>query len=410
MTIIYALEEALPPFKAYAIQVINTCYELAKKGCNVYLLVPKSKEFSIEIEKYYGLPALDNFKVIELPQMRLDADSVIRFSWKKVYFISILAKIWRISKRSKPSVLILRDLQLAEFLLKFKKYLKLRFIYEADDAVNFLIKRKSILNAGGDLSLKANKNKILSLKKREAGVYNNVDAIICVTERLRKVLQTVFKPKIPVKTIPNGIRLAEKIPSAYSYHKDMKNIFYIGHLYNYKGISTLIDAMCYLKKNPVKLFIVGGIKGTPQYTNLDNLIKQQGLEDKIGLIDFIPPGQLKNMDWRIDLLVMPLLGNRLVSKHFASTLKLFDYMSMRRPMVVSELPSIKEVLTNRVNTVLVEPGNTKALAEGIQLILDDIKLAQKISEQAFKDIHKYLWETRAQRILDIARELSNKSK
>ena len=44
------------------------------------------------------------------------------------------------------------------------------------------------------------------------------------------------------------------------------------------------------------------------------------------------------------------------------------YMASKRPIVASDLPTIREIL-NEENAILVEPGNPKALAEGIEKVL-----------------------------------------
>ena len=49
-------------------------------------------------------------------------------------------------------------------------------------------------------------------------------------------------------------------------------------------------------------------------------------------------------------------------------------MAAKRPVVASDLPSIREVLNDK-NAVLVEPGNPKALAEGIQKVIQEKEVA-----------------------------------
>ena len=73
-------------------------------------------------------------------------------------------------------------------------------------------------------------------------------------------------------------------------------------------------------------------------------------------------------------------------------------MASKRPIVASDLPSIREIL-NEENAVLVEPNNPEALAEGIKKILQNPELADKISKQAFRDVQNYTWQKRAQKIL-----------
>jgi glycosyltransferase involved in cell wall biosynthesis len=79
-------------------------------------------------------------------------------------------------------------------------------------------------------------------------------------------------------------------------------------------------------------------------------------------------------------------------------------MASRRPIVASDLPSLREVLRDGENAILVEPDNPKALAEGIKKVLDDPDLARRISKQAYDEIGKYSWNERAKRIVNFLKE------
>ena len=86
-------------------------------------------------------------------------------------------------------------------------------------------------------------------------------------------------------------------------------------------------------------------------------------------------------------------------KKYTSPLKLFEYMASKRPIIASDLPSIREIL-NTENAILVKPGSAKALANAIKFALENPDFCAKISKQAYKDVQKYTWEKRAKRILE----------
>jgi glycosyltransferase involved in cell wall biosynthesis len=80
-------------------------------------------------------------------------------------------------------------------------------------------------------------------------------------------------------------------------------------------------------------------------------------------------------------------------------MKMFEYMASQRPIVASDLPSIREVLSEN-NAVLIEPDNPQSLAEGIKKALTDKELSQRISQQTQTDVEEYTWDKRAQKILE----------
>ena len=51
-----------------------------------------------------------------------------------------------------------------------------------------------------------------------------------------------------------------------------------------------------------------------------------------------------------------------ISERYTSPLKLFEYLSLGRPIVASDLPAIREVLTDNETALLVPPGDPAALA------------------------------------------------
>jgi glycosyltransferase involved in cell wall biosynthesis len=76
-------------------------------------------------------------------------------------------------------------------------------------------------------------------------------------------------------------------------------------------------------------------------------------------------------------------------------------MAAARPIVATSIASVKEVLKDGVNSVLVEPDSADSLYEGIKKVLDYGGLSKKISKKARADIKKYTWEERVKKILDI---------
>lgn len=74
-------------------------------------------------------------------------------------------------------------------------------------------------------------------------------------------------------------------------------------------------------------------------------------------------------------------------------------MASKRPIIASDLPTIREVL-NENNAVLVEPDNPKLLVQGVKKVLQDSKLSDKISKQAFQDVQQHTWQKRAENILE----------
>ena len=120
--------------------------------------------------------------------------------------------------------------------------------------------------------------------------------------------------------------------------------------------------------------------------------------ERVIFVERVPPFRIPLYLKAFDVLVMPFPW---VSHYafFMSALKLFEYMAACKPITASDLPSIREILQDGKNGVLVEPDNAKALAEGIKKVLEDGSLARSVANQARQDANEYSWDNRCKNIL-----------
>jgi len=75
-------------------------------------------------------------------------------------------------------------------------------------------------------------------------------------------------------------------------------------------------------------------------------------------------------------------------------------MASNRPIIASDLPSIREILDERT-ALLVEPDSPESLADGIFTILNDENLGRTIAENAGRKAREYTWEKRAEKVISI---------
>jgi glycosyltransferase involved in cell wall biosynthesis len=99
-----------------------------------------------------------------------------------------------------------------------------------------------------------------------------------------------------------------------------------------------------------------------------------------------------------DVLLAPYSGT-LRWARYASPLKVFEYMAARRPMVVSDLPVLHEVLRHDENAWFVPAADGFALAEGVMRLLDHPDAAGRIASAAHERAHEYTWSRRARAVI-----------
>ncbi len=161
-----------------------------------------------------------------------------------------------------------------------------------------------------------------------------------------------------------------------------------------KGILDILKAMKDLPQN-VRFLGVGGHHSDVDY--YESLARSLGVSQKIILKGHVPQHDLALYHKASDILLMPFPW----SEHYAyymSPMKMFEYMASRRPIIATNLPSIREVLNDK-NASLISPDDPKALSSAITKLLDDPSYAESLANQAYRDVQNYTWEKRTAKIL-----------
>ncbi len=356
----------IPTEKAHGIQIMKMCEAFSNAGNDVELVVPRRLNFLKENPfEYYGVRK--NFQIIKLPTLDLVKFGKIGF-WIQSISFAVLVSCYALFK--KADIIYSRD----ELPLWFLSFFKKNLVLEIHVAKKNFISRR---------------------------VFKKVFKIISITQGLKNFYVGNFKmDEAKIVVAPDGVDL-EKFDLSFSKKEirekldlplDKKIVLYTGHLYFWKGIDTLIEAGKLLNKE-VLVYLVGG-------TEKDiNEYRQKIDNENVILKGAVLHEEIPYWQKSADVLVLPNTAKEDISKYYTSPMKLFEYMASGNPIVASNLPSIREIL-NKNNSVLVEPDNSKKLAEGINKILEDFNFAEKISKQARKDVENYTWEKRVKSILD----------
>jgi len=169
-----------------------------------------------------------------------------------------------------------------------------------------------------------------------------------------------------------------------------KIILYTGTFQDWKGYDILLEASNNFDEKVVFVMIGGKKK---QITRLRRIYKKVILKEFMN--NKIIPYYLK----AADILIIPNSAKKIISLKYTSPLKLFEYMASKRPIIASDLPSIREIVSEK-EVLFFEPDNPEDLAEKIRILLKDIKLQEDISKNAFEKVKNFTWEKRARNIIN----------
>jgi glycosyltransferase involved in cell wall biosynthesis len=166
-------------------------------------------------------------------------------------------------------------------------------------------------------------------------------------------------------------------------------VVYTGRANVGKGVDVLIEAARLLERIGARVIVVGKVY-EPDF------IRRAG--PNVTFTGFVPPSEVHRYLAAADALVMSTT-EEFAFAAYTSPLKLFEYMASGRPVVASDLPVIREVLTDGQNALLYPSQSPHDLAHAIRRLWDDASLGSALAEHAWRDVQHYAWDERARRIL-----------
>jgi glycosyltransferase involved in cell wall biosynthesis len=405
--ILYLADIRFPLERANGIQSMETCHALAARGHQVTLVVrPDSHTPARDPFTFYGLrplPAADHagtgFLSIEVVPLAGPAAA------RRVGYVTFA--IGRAMGRTRQDLVFTRDLGLASLLLRMPAAARPPLVYEAHGIAADVAAALPDLVTGAP---KASPAKLRRLARREAHVWRAADGYVTITVGLKEELERRFGSRSRIAVVPDGARVPgpsvpqssvpqSSVPQSSVPQSSVPGreftLGYAGHLYPWKGVDLVVEAVAALEAT--RAVIVGGHEEEPDLARVKALAAERGCASRITFTGLIPPADVAARLRDTDVLILPNPASA-ISTSFTSPLKLFEYMASGRPIVASGLPSLREVLRDGENALLVEPGNAPALTAGIRRIKDDPALGERLARQALADVQQFTWGRRAERL------------
>ncbi len=189
-------------------------------------------------------------------------------------------------------------------------------------------------------------------------------------------------------------------------YRESKIILFLGGISRDRGILELIHAFGRVAKkgSDARLLLVGWIFPPSFKEDITSLISELGMEGNIKLVDPVPYQEARRILSEASLGVVTFLPfpNNVVGLPN----KLFEYMASGLPVVASDFPLYREVVSEAGCGILVDPTSPDEIANAIETILSDkqrwLEMSQR-ARRAFKE--QYNWNSEAKKLLQVYREL-----
>jgi phosphatidylinositol alpha-mannosyltransferase len=215
-------------------------------------------------------------------------------------------------------------------------------------------------------------------------IASRIDIRVGVSDDAVKLAQRYIGGEYEV--LFNGIELA--MYDAMPEQPRENVIFFLGRHEPRKGLSVLIDAMALLPSDVTLWIASDGPETESLRTRTEGDARIQWLgrisdEDKVNRLA------------RASAFCAPSLRGE------SFGIVLIEAMASGAPVVSTDIDGYRNVATDGVNSLLVEPGNAQALATALARVLTDTRLAQQFRENGLVRARQFSMDTLADHYVDL---------
>lgn len=339
----------LPSEHAHGIQILRTCDALAASGLRVRLPVKRNPERPVasvaEALAGYGLAPRPGLDVEWLPTHHKGISGlalrarILRTRGRPVFYVRLL-RLAALAARRGPVVVELHNVE----------------------------------------------------RDTEAAV-RAASAIVTITRALADVVRERFAPSVPIHVAPDGF-------DPGTFHEvtapGPARAVYLGQLMPWKGVEVLLHALARVPALPA--LVIGGAKGhDPRREELRRLAGELGLAHRVEWAGHRTQAEAWQRLRRGDLGVVPTRAGG-GQEWSTSPLKLFELLASGLPVVASDLPALREIVTDGESGLLFREGDGESLAAALARVAADPGLAERLRRGGLETAARYTWEARAAQI------------
>lgn len=357
---------------ASAIHIMKMCQAMKRMGMDIELVLP-GYDKQRNIFEYYGVS--DRFNITTIPLASLPGRQILHGIGSAFY-------AWR--NKDRFDYFLTRNIV---FTFLATRFLGIKTMYDAHHPpVNSIARYmfNSFKDSGYLVRFSTN------------------------TRGLADIYLRLGLPPDKLAVAHNGVELErfdisediEELRDSLSLPGDRKIVCYCGNTYQGRGIENLIDVASRL--TDTMFLVVGGLDDDNSFYR--NIVSERGLENFL-IRGHVPHEIVARYLKASDVLVIPYTSRMTIkggtnASGFTSPIKLFEYMAAEKPIVITGLPTIREVVTDGEEVLLVEPDSSESLYRGLRRVLEDDSLSRRLAGNAYARVKDYTWEKRVERIFN----------
>jgi glycosyltransferase involved in cell wall biosynthesis len=364
------------------VRAVKEIEVLKKNGYEIHAVCwIKSTNGLPNFEKQNGVQV---HRVFEAPPK----GAVKRFTAYKKILSRVASKIIQI----KPDVIICHDLEILKAGAIAKEKLNIPLFFDAHENWPEMVAQNSKLEARYFASLE----KKLLKKVTHSYTYGND-----LTDKYYEMgfsATTLYNSK-SIDMIPN-VEEHEifSLKQEQGFEEGDFIVGFSGSVSLTNGIQQVIDSLKDLDPS-VKFLVVGGSGRESDLRSVKRYVKIKKLENRVVFTGRVPPETLLRYTAVMDVgtaLFQPLSEN----EKARIPNKIFDYMAMSVPMIVSDFPNMRTIVVKESDCgVCVNPMDVKAISKAITQFEEDPEMTKKKGENGkWMFLSKYSWDQQVEKL------------
>jgi len=236
------------------------------------------------------------------------------------------------------------------------------------------------------------------------------DLVVVVSETSRQELVQRGIDDSRILVNPNGVDTklygphidGNEIRRFYNI-EDKLVVGFIGTFGPWHGADVLVQAFGILLSrrkdfcNKARLILIGDGATMPE---IKMLVEILGISTETILTGIVPQSKGPQYLAACDVLAAPTLPNPDGTPFFGSPTKLFEYMATGKAIIASNIDQVGDIVCHDQTAWLTKPGNKNALADGLEVLLDDADRRCRLGDAARKEAQDhYTWDAHTSRTL-----------
>lgn len=221
--------------------------------------------------------------------------------------------------------------------------------------------------------------------------------VTCITNELIGLLRKFGYRKKTLSYLPSvrynessDVMVDNRTNDDNSQIHNIPRIIYTGQISQTKeSFDKVFDAVQSINSETKKIefYIYGGGEALA-VESFKAYLKQRKLGDQVVFKGFVSRKELQEAQEKAFLCV--LMKRNITFNRYNFPTKLLDYLNVRKPILISNLPVHEGLFTNKLDAIIVNPDSSKQIEEALLWALDNPEELKKIGDKAYNNVMQKL--------------------